>query len=258
MKRQITFIILLLSFNSFSQKTLVLEDLQLNEKTRLIGMYPHYDEKRTYENYNFLIEDSNIIDSISKIIVKGKEIMNQSTRQEFTIWLCDGDKRLKYWSFDPKYNFIRIEGKSYEFDANQILKIAEKYGFSYVLNKKYYQTQEQFDKDYANIKTNSNLLFFNEPIFKFEGSFEISYPKTNKFKHPKAISQYLAKKISEFRTEDEYRVYYVANDYNIKNRNQFTMTIESDFRLYELFSDKNCKKGDWKTKEYSAYIFLKN
>lgn len=258
MKNQITFIILLLSFNTFSQKTLVFEDLQLNEKTKLIGMYPHYDEKKTYENYNFLIEDTNIIDSISKIIVKGKEVMNQSTRQEFTIWLYDGNNKLKSWSFDPKYNFIRIAGKSYEFDASQILKIAKKYGFSYVFNKKYYQTQEQFNKDYADIKTNPNLLFVYEPSFKFEGSFEISYPKTNKFKHPKAISQYLAKKISEYRTENEYRVYYVANEYNLKNRNQYTMTIDSDFGLYELFLDKNCEKGDWKIKEYSAYIFIKN
>lgn len=258
MKNLFTLILLLSFLVSFSQKSLVFENLQLNENMRLIGMYPHYDEKRTYENYNFLIEDSNIIDSISKIIEKGKEVINQYTSQEFTIRLYDGEKKVKSWSFDPKYNFIRIAGKSYEFDANQILLVTEKYGFRYNLEKKFYNTQVQFDKDYEVIKVNSNLLFVYKPNFKYEGTFDISYMKTRKFKHPKAISKYLDKKIGKFRKEKEYRVYYVANDFNLKNPNQFTVTIESDFGLYELFEDKKGMKKEWKAKEYFAYIFLKN
>jgi hypothetical protein len=258
MKNLFTLILLLSFLVSFSQKSPVFEDLQLNENMRLIGIYPHYDEKRTYENYNFLIEDSNIIDSISKIIVKGKEVMNQSTRQEFTIRLYDGDKKVKSWSFDPKYKFIRIAGKSYEFDANQILALTEKYGIRYNLEKRFYNTQKQFNKDSEGIKANPNLLFVYKPNFKYEGTFDISYAKTGKFKHPKAISKYLDKKIGKFRKEKEYRVYYVANDFNRKNPNQYTMTIESDFGLYELFEDNKGVKKEWKAKEYSAYIFLKN
>ncbi len=258
MKKLITAILILSFFSCFSQKSLVFDDFQLNDKMRLIGMYPHYDEKKTYESYNFLIEDSKIIDSISKVIVKGKEVMNQSTRQEFTIWLYNGDEKVKSWSFDPKYKFIRINGKSYEFDASQILRLTKKYGFRYSLEKRFYSTQQGFDKEYEEIKNNPNLLFVYKPNFKFEGTFEIAYPKTGKFRHPKAISEYLDKKIGKFRTTKQYRAYYIANEFNRKNPNQYTMTVESDLGLFELFEDKKGQKGQWKPKEYSAYIFLKN
>jgi hypothetical protein len=59
---------------------------------RLIGMFPHYDEEKTFENYNFIIEDIKVLDSIAKIIRKGKEVKNQSTRNEFHIRLFEGNK----------------------------------------------------------------------------------------------------------------------------------------------------------------------
>lgn len=258
MKILLTSILLFTCFSSFSQKSLVFENLEWNGNMRLIGMYPHYDKERTYEHYNFFIDDAKILDSIAKIIVKGKEIMNQSTRNEVNIYLYDGDNKIKTWSFDPKYKFIRTGGKSYRFDASQIMKLTANYGFRYSLKKERYQTQDQFDKDYSKIESNPNLLFVYEPDFKYEGAFEVSYKKSGKFKHPKAISEYLKKKIEEFRDENEYRVYYVANEYNLKNPNQYTMTIESDFELYKLFEDKKGEKGSWNQKEYTAYIFLKN
>ncbi|MBL4559938.1 MAG: hypothetical protein JKX79_03025 [Labilibaculum sp.] len=66
---------------------------------RLIGMHPHYDEEKTFEEYNFIIEDFKAIDSITKIITKGKEVMNQHTRNEFNMRLYEGDKKLQTWSF---------------------------------------------------------------------------------------------------------------------------------------------------------------
>jgi hypothetical protein len=224
----------------------------------LIGMFPHYDEEKTFENYNFIIEDIKVLDSIAKIIRKGKEVKNQSTRNEFHIRLFEGNKNIRTWSFNPKYAYIRTDGKSYEFDANQILDLTEKFGFIYSFNKKLYQNKEQFNKDYENIKSDPNLLFIYEPDFKFAGTFEVKFLKSEKFKHPKAVSQYLRKKIGKIKKEEEYRVYYVANEYNRNNPNQYTMTIESDFELFEWFNDKSGEKKAWIPNEYSATIFLKN
>jgi hypothetical protein len=258
MKISFALIFSLIFSNSFSQESLVFENLELNENMRLIGMYPHYDEEKTFENYNFIIEDLKVLDSITKIIRKGKEVMNQSTRNEFDIRLFDGDKKIQTWSFNPKYSYIRIDGKSYEFDAKQILDLTEKFGFKYSFSRKSYQKQEEFDKDYENIKSDPNLLFVYNPNFKFAGTFEVKFLKSGKFKHPKAISQYLRKKIGDVKKEDEYRVFYVANEYNRKNPNQYTMTIESDFELFEWFNDKDGEKKGWIPNEYSAAIFVKN
>lgn len=258
MKFSISLIFSLMVFNSFSQESLVFENLKLNENMRLIGMYPQYDENKTFENYNFIIEDLKVLDSIAKIIRKGKEIMNQSTRNEFDIRLFEGDKKIQTWSFNPNYSYIRIDGKSYEFDANQILNLSEKFGFRYNFYKKLYPNKKEFNQDYENLKVDPNLLFVYKPDFRFAGTFEVKFLKSGKFKHPKAISQYLNKKIEKIKKEEEYRVYYRLNEYNRKNPNQFTMTIESDFELFEWFNDKNGEKKDWTPNEYSATIFIKN
>jgi hypothetical protein len=258
MEISIAIIFSLIFFNSFSQESLVFENLELNENMRLIGMFPHYDDEKTFENYNFIIEDIKELDSITKLIRKGKEVKNQSTRNEFHIRLFDGDKKIRTWSFNPKYKYIRTDGKSYEFDASQILDLTEKFGFKYNFDKKLYQNKEQFDKDYENIKSDPKLLFIYEPDFKFTGTFEVKYIKSEKFKHPKAISEYLRKKIEKIKQEHEYRVYYVANDYNRNNKNQYTMTVESDFELFEWFHDKSGEKKEWIPNEHSATIFVKN
>ena len=120
MKISITIFFLHISFISFTQESLVFEDLELNENMRLIGMYSHYDKKKTFEKYNFIIEDLKVLDSITRIIHKGKEVFNQSTLDEVSIRLFDGNKKIRTWSFNPKLKFIRTNGKSYEFDASQI------------------------------------------------------------------------------------------------------------------------------------------
>jgi len=257
---RITFTLFLLSLftNSFSQESLVFDKINLNENIRLIGMYPHYDEEKTFEKYNFILEDLKTIDSISKIIVKGKEVKNQATRNEFHIRLLEGDKTINVWSFNPQYSYIRTEGKSYEFNAEQILSIAQKFGFKYTFKKKDYSSLEQFDEDYKKLRTDEKLLFVYKPNFKFEGMFNIKFPKTKKFKHPKAISEYIRKKILNDRKSSEYRLYYTANEYNIKNTDQFTMTIESNHGLFENFEEKKAEKGIWTKKNYSATIFIKN
>ncbi|MBQ4818613.1 hypothetical protein [Aquimarina sp. MMG016] len=258
MKITLTILFFFLSINSFSQKKIVFEKLNLSDNIRLIGMYPHYDEEKTFEKYNFILEDLRTIDSISKIIVKGKEVKNQATRNEFHIRLLEGDKIINVWSFNPQYSYIRTESKSYEFNAEQILNIAQKFGFKYTFSKKNYSSPEQFDEDYKKLRTDEKLLFVYKPNFKFEGVFNIKFPKTKKFKHPKAISEYIRKKILNGRKPSEYRLYYTANEFNIKNKDQFTMTIESDYGLFENFEEKKAEKGIWTKKNYTATIFIKN
>lgn len=258
MRITFTLLFLLLFTNSFSQENLVFDKLNLNENMKLIGMHPHYDEEKTFEKYNFILEDLKTIDSISAIVLKGKEIKNQVTRNESHIRLLDADKTIRIWSFNPKYSYIRIDGKSYEFNAKQILDIARKFGFKYTFRKKSYSTQEQFGEDYKKLRTDKKILFLHKPNFKFEGVFTVKFPKTKKFKHPKAISRYIRKKIGDDKKSNEYRVYYVANEYNIRNPDQFTMTIESDYELFENFKEKKAEKGNWNKKDYSATIFMKN
>ena len=252
----ITFLILF-CFSAYSQESLILENIDLNQNMRLIGMYPHYDKEKTFEKYNFLIEDFKVLDSLSKLLTKGKEVKNQFTKGEFNIRLFEGDKKLKTWSFNPKYSYLRIDGKSYEFNATQILNLAKIYKLEYSFNKMSFKSEEEFNKEYENLKLNENLLFVYKPNFKFGGKFEVKFLKTRKFKHPKAIIKYLNKYINKSRKKNEYRTYYVLTNYNKKNRNQYTMTIESDLDLFENFKIKKGEKGKWIQNEYTSTIFMK-
>jgi len=258
MKVLITLILYLMFYNSFSQESLVFGNIEFNENMRLIGMYPHYDKDKTFEKYNFIIEDLKELDSISKFIQKGKYVMNQVTENEFVIRLFEGDKIIQTWSLGPKYSYIRTNKKSYEFFTIQILDLAKKYGFKYKYFKKSYKDKIQFDKDYKIMKSDSNFLFVYKPNFKFAGSFEVKFYKSEEFNNPKAIYHYLIKKIGKLKKEEVYHIYFAASDYNRKNRNQYTMTIESDFELYEWFNDNNGEKKEWILNDFSATIFVKD
>jgi hypothetical protein len=52
MRKFITTILILLSISADSQKSLILENIDLNQNMRLIGMYPHYDKEKTFEKYS--------------------------------------------------------------------------------------------------------------------------------------------------------------------------------------------------------------
>ena len=258
MRKFIITILTLFFTSAYSQESLILENIELNQNMRIIGMYPHYDKEKTFEKYNFLIEDLKILDSVSKILTKGKEVKNQFTKNEFSIRLFEGNNKLKTWSFNPKYSYIRIDGKSYEFNANQILSLAKSYQLKYSFNKINFNSKNKFEKEYEKLKLNKNLLFVYKPNFKYAGKFEVKFLKSRKFKHPKAITKYLKKYINRSRKENEYRIYYVLTEYNNKNRNQYTMTVESDLDLFENFKIKKGEKEKWKSNEYTSTIFMKN
>jgi bisphosphoglycerate-independent phosphoglycerate mutase (AlkP superfamily) len=49
--------LLIVSNQVFSQKKLF-DTLKIDATTKIIGRYPQYDRDKTYEKYNFIIEDS--------------------------------------------------------------------------------------------------------------------------------------------------------------------------------------------------------
>ena len=257
MKKFLIIILVLFISSANSQENLVLKNINFNQNSRLIGMYPHYDKERTFEKYNFIIEDLKVLDSLSKILSKGKEVVNQYTRTELKIRLFDGDNELKTWGINPKYSYIRVDGKSYKFDSYQILNLVKKFGFKYTFKKMTFNSEEHFNAEYEKLKLNKNLLFVYKPNFKFSGKFEVKFLKSRKFKHPKAITEYLNKLITKTKKKGEFRVYYVLTKYNRKNRNQYTMTIESSSDLFQSFKDKNGIKGKWSQNKFNATVFLK-
>lgn len=65
MKKIFLLIFVLSTSSAFSQKVLF-DTLKVNSKTKIIGRYPQYDTKKTFEKFNFIIEDSVSIETFKK------------------------------------------------------------------------------------------------------------------------------------------------------------------------------------------------
>ncbi len=52
MKNLLLILISFISINVFSQKN-IFDTLKIDSSTKIIGRYPHYDQSKTYEKYNF-------------------------------------------------------------------------------------------------------------------------------------------------------------------------------------------------------------
>lgn len=55
----------------------------------------------------------------------------------------------------------------------------------------------------------------------------------------------------------EFSISYKANEFNLKNRDQYTMTIDGPYTLFKDLKDKNSKKSEWTPAKFVATIYEK-
>jgi len=241
----------------FSQKNLF-DTLKVDASTKIIGRYPHYDKSKTYEKYNFIIEDSvSIVEFISSLKL-GKEVKNSTEDPSFKLTIVKNYDEIGSWTINPTLkSAMTHDGHTYEFNLNQITKLNSQYPFNYYHEIKVFKSRNEYEKYLAEQKNNSNFLFDYGPLFKYEGSFEIEFPKNSKFPHPKAISEFLTPYIEKIVNEDDYTLGYALNSKNMNNRDQYTMTIQGSKKLFEQLKLDNLKNENWQPTVEDAYFFYK-
>lgn len=242
--------------NLYSQ-TRLFEDIKNEnlDSLKIIGMYYNWDANKTYENFNFYISDKKIIDSLIKNVEYGEQSQNISEHNNFSIIVTKGNKILDRWSLSPKYQNIYIKGQAHRFDISLLSKLANQYYFKYKWYKKEFLSKSEFDIYYNSKLRNVKTLFIYEPNFSYEGSFELEFPKNETFIHPKAIDEYLRPKIKKILKNEDFSISYALTEYNLKNRNQYTMTISGPQMLYNKLKEKKAKKSEWKPTKLEAQIF---
>ncbi|WP_415327535.1 hypothetical protein [Chryseobacterium sp. MMS23-Vi53] len=257
MKKTIILIILAASQNIYSQNKLFKSDkFTVTDSVKIIGMYNEWDKHKTYEKYNFLITDKKVIDSLIASVEYGERGENISGR-DFNIILTNGNKVIDRWSVSPKFKNINIKGYSHQFDISILENLSKKYHFQYKWYKMEFKNEKEFNQFNSEIIKDEKTLYVNKPIFIYEGSFELQFPKNEKFIHPKAIYDYLKPEVEKIVGSKEFSISYSATEFNLKNQDQYTMTIEGPFTLFKKLKDKNSKKGKWIPAEFGAYIYEK-
>lgn len=258
MKKTILIIVLALSQSIYSQNKLLKSDkLTTTDSVKIIGMYPKWDKNKTYEKYNFIITEKKVIDSLIESVEYGDNTENEWERNNFTIILTKANKELDRVSISPALSNAHVKGKSYKFNISVLEKLSKKYPLTYKWYEKEFKTEQEFNKFNTEILKQEKTLYVSKPTFIYEGSFELQFPKNEIFSSPKAINDYLKPKIEKIVNGKEHSISYIANEFNLKNRDQYTMTINGPYNLFKELKDKNSKKGEWTPAKFIAVIYEK-
>ena len=180
MNKILYFLILIISNNVFSQKNLF-ENLTIDKNTKIIGRYPQYDKTKTYEKYNFILEDSLEISNFINSIKLGEEVPNSIEEPCFRIEIIKDNKEIGGWTVNPRAKSVMThDGHTYKFDIKQITELNKQFPFEYYYKEIVFKSSQEYESYLTVEKNNPNFLFDYEPQFKYEGSFEIEY---DGFKH---------------------------------------------------------------------------
>lgn len=257
MTKKIIPLILILSVQSFAQKTLF-DTLKIDNTTKIIGRYPQFDKNKTYKKYNFVIEDQSQIEEFTKNLKLGEEVPNSMENPNFKLTVIKNHIEIGSWTINPtNKSAMTHDGHTYKFNLNQISKLNKTNPFDYEFKNVEFNSIDNYKSFLLEQKKNPKYLFNYSPQFKYEGSFKMEFKKSSEFPHPKGISEYLNPLIEKITKEGEYSVSYVLDEKNMNDTGQYTMTIQGPKELYEKLKVKGIKNQDWMLSEELGIFFYK-
>ncbi|HWI92591.1 MAG TPA: hypothetical protein VNT20_15045 [Flavisolibacter sp.] len=257
MKQYFFIATLAFSLNLSAQDTLMFDTSKVDATTILIGRYPQYDKQKTYKAFNFIIQDPATIKAVIATLTLGKEGENTIEDPDFRIALAQNFKEVKSWTINPSLKSAMYNGHTYAFDISRLKELAKKYPFDYRFDKIPFKSKNEYESYLSEQKKNTKFLFDYKPQFKYEGSFDVQFPRNQEFSSPKAISNYLTPLIEKLVSKDDYRVSYVLNEKNRNDQTQFTMTITGSKKLYDSLQLDNLKKEEWKPTVEEGWFFYR-
>lgn len=257
MKTSLLFILLVFSLQLPAQNNLMFDTAQVDAATKLIGRYPHYDKQKTYRYLNFIIEDSITIKKIITTLSLGEKDQNIIMDPSFRISIIQDFRERESWTVNPTLNNAMFGGHTYKLSINKIKRIAKKYPFEYTFERVIFNSKEEYENYLNKQKQNKAFLFNYAPSFKYEGSFDIQFPRTQKFSSPKAISDYLSPLIEKIVPKGDYLIGYAPNEKNTKDLNQYSITITGSKKIYDALQLDNLQKKKWEPTVEDGYFFYK-
>jgi hypothetical protein len=257
MKRIILFILITnIPYFVWGQKSLF-DTLRVDPTTKIMARYPHHDESKKYEKYNFIIEDSTKIVEFIKNLKLGYEVPNAMEKPNFRIAVVKNKDEIGYWTINPtQKSAMTHDGKTYKFDLAQIADLNQTFPFKYVFEKKQFTSKAEYEIYLTEQKKNPNFLFVYAPLFKYEGSFEIEFQKSSTYPTPKAISEFLSPMIEKIVEEHEYSLSYGLSKKNRENQDQFTMNIKGSKKLFQELKVDGLLNENWElTSEFGTFFY---
>jgi hypothetical protein len=257
MKKYLFYLALFISLSVSAQDKILFDTSEIDVTTKLIGRYPQYDKSKKYKYLNFIIEDPVIIKKVIQTLLLGKEGENTVEEPGFRIALVRNFDEVQSRTINPALNSAMYDGHTYVFDIEKVKDLAKRFPFDYRFDKVSFKSKDAYESYLTKQKENEGFLFSYAPHFKYEGSFDVEFPRNDQFSSPKAISDYLSPLIEKIVSGNDYTVSYRLNEKNMGNQNQFTMTISGSKKLYDTLNVGSLKKEVWKPSDEQGWFFYK-
>lgn len=241
--------------NMQAQKTLF-DSLRVDKNTRIIGHYPHFDHSQKYRSLNFILQSEKDLLAFQQQLQLGKETRNFIEHTGLKIAAIQNFRVVGVWTLNPSNSTVMThDGKTYELDLAQITALSQSHPLDYVHTVKEFESESDFLAYFTAQQNNPKFLFTYPPHFDFEGRFEMTIPKSNEYPNPKAIIADLDKQLRQIATKEQYSLAYILDKRNLKEQNQFIITLQTSKEIYKQFKPKRFKKSKFKHIKKEGYFF---
>jgi len=258
MKKYFLIITLLSSLELAAQKNLLFDTSKIDSHTKLIGRYDQIDRQKKFYFLNFIIEDpAKIKKVLASSLALGAEIKSDYTNMDFRIDLIQDYRKTQSWMINPDMNCVLVNDNFYTINIDKIKALADKNPFDYKFEALTFNTQKEYDEYLTKQKKDDFFLFAYASSFAFEGTFEMQFPRNNKYPSPTAIHDTLAPQIEKYVPKGKYSFSYILDDRNLANPKQFIITIYGTRELYDNLHVENLKPNNWKQNVAKGYFFYR-
>jgi len=248
----------LLSFLVKDDKPILYPIDSVNELTVIFASGNFVDENG--EKLDFLLDTPDDVKAfLNELKLGNSEAHVYDDQNSIYIELIQNHKRINLWTYDAKRLTFNIEyQKCYRVDLEFFRKLHKKHPLKYRFERKSFASKEEFEK-YHNLQIQEKTFLYSEvPMFQYEGSFQIQFPKSSKYPSPKIICEYLKPLILEIESdENKFSISYTLDDYNMSNLNQYTMTISGPKKIYENLKVDEFESKNWKLTDEVAGFYYK-
>ncbi|MBS7331973.1 hypothetical protein [Faecalibacter bovis] len=239
-----------------AQQTLI-DKVNFDEKTILVGMAADYNTDKSYEKYNFFINDAKSISGIKLNLEHGYELENKVTdSNHFMIYAIKDRKIVDQWLVNPRLYNVFNNGIAYSFDADKLENIAKQFPFEYEIELKTFKSEKEYLKAKKAIDLDQKVFLLYEPVFDYEGTFEVSIKKDETFKTPADAETYLRDLVKPT-TKKNVIITYALNEKNLKDPSQMTMIVAGPEEVYKKIKIVGHEKSEWKPEIFEATVVRK-
>ncbi|MBV4359224.1 hypothetical protein [Pinibacter aurantiacus] len=240
-----------------AQNKLLFDTSKVDAHTKLIGRYDQFDKQKSFSFLNFIIEDPATIKKVLTALPLGAEEKTDYSNLDFRIDIIQNFHKTQSWMINPNTNSILFNDSLYAFNIDKVKALAEKYPFDYRFDALPFNNQDQFDEYLAKQEKDKFFLFAYVSSFAFEGTFEIQFPRNQKFPNPTAIHDSLAPQIEKFVPKGKYSISYILDERNLGDPTQFIITIYGSRKLYDKLRVEYFRNENWKQNVAKGYFFYR-